>query len=257
MLRSKTIRNAWEGFPPGRGLCTYWDELLRRTSFGKCPFVRRVASAWSRTLSAPLLCVWFSFGVGALICMPTAQGAAVSPATIVGKVLWKGALLPADAFEVEEDVSACAPGGTLVNNCVEIDPTSRGVRNAVVWLDPKPEQLGNEELTNKTGSQFEFRRCQIEPSLVLVSRGTRVVFMNLDSVIHYVEVKASKGVSRAFTLPALGSSEFLRPTELGFYEVRCKRHPWESATIVVADHPYYTVTDSSGRFTLEGVSPGV
>ncbi len=179
------------------------------------------------------------------------------PAAIVGKVLWKGALPPVDAFEVEVDVSACAPRGALPNNRVEIDPTSRGVRNAVVWLNPKPEQMGSEELTTKTGSQFEFRRCQIEPSLVLVSRGARVVFTNLDSVIHYVEVKASKAATRTFTLPAVGSSEFLRPTELGFYEIRCKRHPWESATIVVADHPYYTVTDSSGRFTLEGVAPGV
>jgi hypothetical protein len=80
--------------------------------------------------------IFVLLSVGELIGLSIAQGAPSSPAAIVGKVVWKGALPPAEDFEVEVDVSACAPRGTLPNQRVEIDPISRGVRNAVVWLDP-------------------------------------------------------------------------------------------------------------------------
>jgi hypothetical protein len=33
-------------------------------------------------------------------------------------------------------------------------------------------------------------------------------------------------------------------------------HPWMSAYIVVAEHPYYAVTDAGGKFTLNDVPPG-
>jgi hypothetical protein len=43
----------------------------------------------------------------------------------------------------------------------------------------------------------------------------------------------------------------------GLANVRCNGgHAWMNAEILVVPHPYYTVTDESGRFQLTDVPPG-
>lgn len=44
--------------------------------------------------------------------------------------------------------------------------------------------------------------------------------------------------------------------EPGFLDVRCDAHPFMRAAIHVFDHPYFTVTDSMGRFQLNHVPSG-
>jgi hypothetical protein len=38
--------------------------------------------------------------------------------------------------------------------------------------------------------------------------------------------------------------------------VDCDLHPWMRTWVVVADHPFYTVTNDQGEFTLGNVPPG-
>ena len=38
--------------------------------------------------------------------------------------------------------------------------------------------------------------------------------------------------------------------------VKCDAHPWMSAWIVAAGHPYYAVTGENGAFRLDQVPPG-
>ena len=33
-------------------------------------------------------------------------------------------------------------------------------------------------------------------------------------------------------------------------------HPWMKAYVIVSEHPYATVTDAKGRFTLQGLAAG-
>jgi hypothetical protein len=38
--------------------------------------------------------------------------------------------------------------------------------------------------------------------------------------------------------------------------VDCDLHPWMRAWVVVADHPFYAVTNDRGEFMLDNVPPG-
>ena len=42
----------------------------------------------------------------------------------------------------------------------------------------------------------------------------------------------------------------------GLHIVTCDVHPWMKGYIWVADHPYYTLSDSTGAFSLSDVPPG-
>lgn len=43
----------------------------------------------------------------------------------------------------------------------------------------------------------------------------------------------------------------------GIYSTACDAgHPWMSAYVVVAEHPYYALSAANGRYALENVPPG-
>jgi len=44
--------------------------------------------------------------------------------------------------------------------------------------------------------------------------------------------------------------------EPGMYVVKCDVHGWMQAFIRVDPHPFHSVTDSDGRFRIEGLPPG-
>ena len=43
--------------------------------------------------------------------------------------------------------------------------------------------------------------------------------------------------------------------EQPFY-IKCDVHPWMKAWIMVADHPYFAITDENGNFKIENVPAG-
>ena len=40
-----------------------------------------------------------------------------------------------------------------------------------------------------------------------------------------------------------------------FY-IKCDVHPWMRSWVLVSDHPYFSVTDKNGNFSIEGIPAG-
>ena len=38
--------------------------------------------------------------------------------------------------------------------------------------------------------------------------------------------------------------------------VKCNQHPWMKMYVNVSSHPFFTVTDADGKFTISGLPPG-
>lgn len=97
--------------------------------------------------------------------------------------------------------------------------------------------------------------------------GDTLVVENRDSLLHNTNMQQIytsgelEGKSRPlenFSLPFAGMS--VEKPELlaapGVVDVVCDAHGWMKARIRVFDHPHFSVTDRTGRFTIEGVPPG-
>lgn len=97
---------------------------------------------------------------------------------------------------------------------------------------------------------------QFRPALLVVRKGTTVTFPNKDSEYHSV---LSYAKAKEFDLGRYKGEE--KPPAVvfdkaGSIEVNCEIHAHMRAFVLVLETPYFTTTDSEGRYALKDVPPG-
>jgi plastocyanin len=123
---------------------------------------------------------------------------------------------------------------------------------AVVYLDgpfPKP--------TSQPTKQIAQKDLAFLPSLLPVQVGTRVEFPNLDDTYHNI---FSYSPTKRFDLGRYRPEERPIPSEVfdvpGLVTLRCDIHEHMRGLILVLNTPYFVVTDTQGRFRLNGLPSG-
>lgn len=176
---------------------------------------------------------------------------------IQGTVRLKGER-PAPAFEfIDKDREVC---GTEVAVTRLKAAANGGVGNTFVYLYDAPA----------TGFQaqrevvpVEQTNCAYAPHAVAVRTGTNLDISNGDPILHNVHAKriTSNGLQTVFNIaqPVRGQRTLVEPplTHPGIVTLTCEAgHPWMTAYILVADHPYTAVTAPDGTFTIPDVPAG-
>lgn len=98
--------------------------------------------------------------------------------------------------------------------------------------------------------------CRFEPHVAVVGRGQPLKVLNSDGILHNVHTFSKKNRPKNIAMPGVIKEtklKFRRPEHI---KVMCDIHPWMVAYIVVAEHPYYEVSDEHGTFELNDVPPG-
>jgi len=123
---------------------------------------------------------------------------------------------------------------------------------AVVYLDgdfPKP--------TSQPTKQIAQKDLAFLPSLLPVQVGTRVEFPNLDDTYHNI---FSYSPAKRFDLGRYRPEERPIPSEVfdvaGLVTLRCDIHEHMRGLILVLNTSYFVVTDTQGRFRLNGLPSG-
>jgi plastocyanin len=129
----------------------------------------------------------------------------------------------------------------------------RGVKNAVVWLQTPP--AGAAWPTAPVKVEMDQKACVFVPRVVLVPAGGTVEFLNSDRLLHNLHSASRENPSFNRTQPrgraipiAFAKPEIIR--------VNCDLHSWMRAWVVVADHPFYALSNDAGEFELPSVPPG-
>ena len=129
----------------------------------------------------------------------------------------------------------------------------RGVRNTVVWLATPP--TGGKWQNTDTKIEMDQKGCVFVPRVVIVPAGGTVDFLNSDRLLHNLHSVSRENPSfnrtqpKGRTIPVA----FARPEII---RVNCDLHSWMRSWVVVAEHPYYALTNEAGEFTLPNVPPG-
>lgn len=137
---------------------------------------------------------------------------------------------------------------------------SGGVSNAIIGLaDVKRGKAMNKDVKPILSQ----RRCEYAPHVMIVPFGCALEIANDDPILHNVHAYESGESPRSIfniAQPMQGQRTTIKATYFkkpGLVVTTCDAgHPWMSNYIMVAPHPYYAVTDSSGKFTLTDIPPG-
>jgi plastocyanin len=125
-------------------------------------------------------------------------------------------------------------------------------RNIVVYIERMPATEGS---VRADRAMLRQRDERFSPHVLPIVRGTTVEFPNDDALFHNVFSlsrakefdlgRYPRGVTRSIT--------FERP---GIVQVFCHIHSDMNAVVLVLDNGYFTVPDSSGRYSIPDLPPG-
>ena len=126
-------------------------------------------------------------------------------------------------------------------------------KNVIVWLKDvafEDELKADSATINQVG-------CLYTPHINTFTVGQKVFIKNSDQTLHNVnsqsEVNESFNSAQPAGVPDIEKS-FTSPED-PFY-IKCDVHPWMKAWIMVANHPYFAVTDENGYFKIDNVPEG-
>jgi len=174
--------------------------------------------------------------------------------TISGTVKWSGPVPKALDFPVTKDPQICAPDGnkTVSLERLIVGPEG-GVANTIVYL--KNISAGKAlELPEQHRHLYQ-KRCRYIPHILLVPKDAELKMQSSDATLHTIHMDGAASYNLPFPFPNQINSRNM-PTP-GLVNLRCNGgHVWMNAEMMVVQHPYYAVTDESGRFEFTGVPPG-
>ncbi len=172
-------------------------------------------------------------------------------ATVRGQVTLRGQAPPGDRVVVLRDIGFC--GEAVTSESLLVDRASNGVAAVVVSLEgvtagkPFPEERR---------LALENRACRFSPRVKAVSVGGQLEISNADPVLHNTHIRKSGATFLNVAMPPGGRTIRKQLAEPGRLDIQCDAHRFMQGTIHVFPHPYFSVTDSAGKFELPQVPPG-
>jgi plastocyanin len=175
-----------------------------------------------------------------LAAMAGSRPAAQEPASIRGRV---SVGVPVAAKRATSTYSRSVPTITLA-------PESE-LRHVVIYLKDAPKTA-----VAPMRAEIRQRGENFVPRVVAVTVGSEVDFPNEDPLYHNV---FSLSRVKTFDLGRYprGKSRGERFDKPGLVKVFCQIHSHMSATVMVFDHPWFSIPDEGGTFTLPAVPPGM
>lgn len=183
---------------------------------------------------------------------------------IRGQVIWQGEIPNIRPFLVRANPTG---GSALAQRQIQPNPNApvihlqnHGVGNAVIFfrgVDSTKAKPWNRPpvRVEQRDLHLHIHQGDSDSPFGFVRRGDPIQMISCDSYFHSLHVGGASFFTLAFPDP---NQPLSRPlTERGVVELTSAAgYFWMRSYLFVDDHPYYTRTDSEGRFTLDQVPPG-
>lgn len=182
------------------------------------------------------------------VCL--AAGGQACAADISGTVVYKGAAPGRTKLPVTIDQYICGKEKDAEDLVLS---EKRGVWNAVVWLENPPNGATWGKPLPKV--EMDQKGCLFVPRVAVVPVGGTVDFLNSDRLLHNLHSKSKENATFNRTQPH-GRTVPVTFNKPEIVTITCDLHSWMRSWVVVAEHPFYAVTDQAGAFRIHNVPPG-
>jgi hypothetical protein len=174
--------------------------------------------------------------------------------TISGTIKWSGPAPRELDFPVTKDPQICDPDGkkTVSLERLIVGPEG-GVANTIVYL--KNISAGKALELPEQRRHLDQKLCHYVPHILLVPQSAELQMQSSDATLHTIHMDGAA----SFNLPFPFQHQVVSRTMAtpGLINLHCNGgHVWMNAEMMVVSHPYYAVTDESGRFEFTSVPPG-
>jgi hypothetical protein len=174
--------------------------------------------------------------------------------TIAGVVKWSGPVPAPLTLPINKDVDVCDPHSRkrVSLERLVVGPQG-GVANTVVFLQNiSAGKAFPPAMARPLLDQIE---CRYKPHIVLVPQNSDLDIRSSDATLHTVHMEGAATYNLPFPFPNKTSSATMQTA--GLVNLKCNGgHVWMNAEVWVIAHPYYTITDESGKFVLTDVPAG-
>jgi Carboxypeptidase regulatory-like domain len=172
--------------------------------------------------------------------------------TIVGEVKYAGDPPPPEKIEVTKDANVCG-SEPKVSHVLTVG-ANKGIQDVVASL---PDIAKGKALEKPAKAPvLDQKNCEYHPYAQIFPVNTTLEITNSDDVLHNVKTEPGSKTSFNVAQPKFKrkiTQEFKIPE---IVQVECNVHGWMNAILVVADNPYYALTDANGSFKITDVPPG-
>ena len=190
---------------------------------------------------------------------------ATTVGSLHGRVIWNGdvPVVPQFLAPINAGVEILAEKKNLLwdnPNAPLIDKKTKGVGDAVIFLrgvDPRQARPWNHPAVRveQRDYQLHVHQGRRDSHYGFVRRGDTVEMLSKQAVFHSLHAGGAAFFTLTFPEPDRPRSR--RLADNGIVELSSAAgYYWMRAYLFVDEHPYYTQTDTDGRFTLESVPPG-
>jgi choline dehydrogenase-like flavoprotein len=174
--------------------------------------------------------------------------------TITGTVKWSGPVPHIAPVAINKDPQICDPTSQKSRDLERLIIGSQaGVANTVVFL--KDISRGKAMDLPQQRRFVDQKLCRYEPHILLVPANSELQMKSSDATLHTIHMDGAATYNLPF--PFTNQMVARKMPSVGLVSLRCNGgHTWMNAEMFVVPHPYYAVTDESGKFELSDVPPG-
>ena len=184
--------------------------------------------------------------------------------TLTGKVILDGpvpeprifplALYPFGPFCEKNKAISDGHGGVRISE-FKVGP-DKGMEDVVIAvLDVKKGKP-----FRAIGANLVARDCEFLPFVSIVQNHGTFVMKNEDPIIHNAQLYQSEKGNLLLTVPnpphSTGTFQIHFEKHKKIYQMICGMHEFMQTWGYAVDNPYYALTDSDGKFTIDGLPPG-
>ena len=127
------------------------------------------------------------------------------------------------------------------------------LKNVLVWL----KDVKYDGPVKAETAVLDQQGCVYTPHVMAVMKNQNVLIKNSDATLHNIHSMAKENEQFNFAMPKVVKEKktSFGKVEEPFY-IKCDVHPWMKSYTQVFDHPYYAVTDKTGKFSIANVPDG-
>src|SRR5262245_48691330 len=175
---------------------------------------------------------------------------------VTGMVVLEGTAPKNEPIKMAADpVCAQQAKGPQAQETYTVGSDGKSLGNVFVYVKDGLGSYTFDPPTDK--AKIDQKECRYHPHVFGMRVGQELEIVNSDPTLHNIHAlpKGNKEFNTGQPIQGMKTAHTFTAKEV-MVPFKCDVHGWMNAYVGVLDHPYFAVTDSSGKFELKGLPPG-